>query len=83
MIPNNQWQQDMIDGTHAACMARKRGYGGAGLLRESVKEPIDHQRMDRDTFQRTGGKCPVQHGYLQRQYMRLVEMFEKLNQSRR
>lgn len=87
MIPDRLWQQDMTDGTHAACMAKKCGCGGAGRLRESIKKPINHQRMYRDTFRRTGGKCPTQRGYLQRQFAKLAEAFKNLsevtNQSRR
>lgn len=77
MIPNKQWQQDMMDGVHADCaaqiMANKCGGGGAGLLLGSVKKPIDHGRMDRDTSRRTGGRCPIARGYLQRGFTRLEE----------
>lgn len=77
MIHDEQWQKDMRDGVLAACQTN---LCAVGLLNISIKEPIDHQRMNADTCHRTDGKCPTQRGYLQRQFTALVEVFERVNQ---
>ena len=85
MISDKQWQQDMMDGVNAA-FGGHRVVGHENLC-ASIKKSIHHLRMQRDTQRRTGGKCPTQRGYLQRQYEALAGAFErltkKINQSRR
>ena len=78
MIPDRQWQQDMIDGVEAAHQANLIGPSEVLQLLPSIKEPINHHQMDLDTCQRTGGACPTERGYLQRQFTKLAGAVEKL-----
>ena len=71
MIPNNQWKLDMVEGVTA--MAGVIDSDEIRRLRNSIREPIDHQRMQADTQERTGGACPIRRRYLQRQYKQLAE----------
>ena len=77
MIPNDQWRQDMQDGVDAVFHADRCGCGDVAALRASIKQPIDHHQMNRDTSWRTGGKCPTWRDYLQRQFTRLEEAMKK------
>ena len=82
MIPNNQWKLDIMEAL--STMARPTLMRVWALLpaevqalRASVQAPLREDLMDRDTAERTGGKCPTRCGYLQWQYMLLVEACAK------
>ena len=77
MIPSNQWKLDMTDGIAAASRRVWFVFEDAQALRASIQAPLREDLMNKDTAERTGGKCPIVRGYLQRQYKALAEACAK------
>ena len=77
MIPSNQWKLDMMEALSDVVWAGTITSEEVQALRASIQAPLREDLMNKDTAERTGGKCPTARGYLQRQFRLLAEACAK------